>query len=198
MKKAVPLSEYEDRLVTRMGGWVPGKRVVFRGLDLHRDFADADWMDLYVYGFSGRRLTRPQLKMLESLWIYTSYPDPRLWNNRIAALAGTARSTGALGISAALAVSDGTIYGAGPGTRAIDFLFRAKRRMVNGESLLSIVKQELNKQRIIPGYGRPITGVDERIPHLMKRAAQLGFDDGVYVKLAFDIERVLQAGRWRL
>ena len=72
MEKGVKLGEYEDRLVTRMGAWFPGERVVFRGLDLHRDFADADWMELYVYSFTGRRYPRPQLEMLHTLWVISS------------------------------------------------------------------------------------------------------------------------------
>ena len=43
---------------------------------------------------------------MHALWVNTSYPDARIWNNRVAALAGSARSTGNLGVSAALAVSE--------------------------------------------------------------------------------------------
>ncbi len=198
MEKGVKLGEYEDRLVTRMGAWFPGERVVFRGLDLHRDFADADWMELYVYSFTGHRYPRIQLEMLHTLWVFTSYPDPRLWNNRVAALAGTARSTGTLGLSAALAISEATIYGRRPDIRTIDFLLHTKSRIDNGQNLASVVTKELKSRRMIPGYGRPIIGTDERIPHIMKRAKHLGFDGGTFVKLAFDIEQILLKGRWRM
>ncbi|MEE8429545.1 MAG: citryl-CoA lyase [Gammaproteobacteria bacterium] len=198
MGKGVKLSEYEDKLVTRMGAWFPGERVVFRGLDLHQDFADAEWMDLYVYSFTGRRYTKPQLEMLHTLWVFTSYPDPRLWNNRAAALAGTARSTGALGLSAALAVSDASIYGGRPCIKSIDFLVRTKKAVDNGVDLIDCIRSELRENHSVAGYGRPITGADERVPHLMKRAKHLGFDGGMFVKLAFDIEQILLEGRWRM
>ena len=56
-----------------------------------------------------------------AIWTHTSYPDARLWNNRVAALAGTARSTGTLGIAAALAVSEAKIYGGAHNLRAANF-----------------------------------------------------------------------------
>lgn len=198
MGKDVKLGEYEDRLVTRMGAWFPGERVVFRGLDLHQDFAKADWLALYVYGITGRSLTAAQLKMLHALWVYTSYPDPRLWNNRVVALAGTVRSTGSLGLSAALAVSDASIYGGRPCIKSIDFLIRTKKEVENGVNLIDCIRSKLQENHGVPGYGRPIIDVDERIPHLMKRAKHLGFDGGVFVKLAFDIEQILLEGRWRM
>jgi len=198
MEGCISLADYEDRLITRMGAWFPGERVIFRGKDLHKEFADADWMELYVYGITGRGLSAIQLKMLHSLWVYTSYPDPRLWNNRIAALAGTARSTGTLALSAALAVSEATIYGRRPDIRTINFLLQIKRHIDQGKSLGSLVTRELKTNRVIPGYGRPIIGTDERIPHIMKRAKHLGLDRGSFVRLAFDIEGILLKGRWRM
>src|SRR5882724_1198831 len=124
MKGPQLLFDHQDRLATRMGGWFPGQRVVFRGKDLHVDLKDIDWLDLYVYGITGRRFTKEQIRVLHAIWTFTSYPDPRLWNNRVAAAAGSARSTGHLAISGAIAVSEASIYGGKPVIRAIDFLLR--------------------------------------------------------------------------
>ena len=87
-------------LPTRMGQAFVGQRAVFRGHDLHADLKDMDWVELYVFGLTGRRFEPAQVRMLHALWVHTSYPDPRIWNNRVAALAGSARSTGNLGIAA--------------------------------------------------------------------------------------------------
>ena len=93
MRGPEKLLENENHWETRMGGWFPGERVVYRGQDLHVDLKDMSWMELYVYGITGRRFDEKQLKILNAIWANTSYPEPRLWNNRVAALAGTARST---------------------------------------------------------------------------------------------------------
>lgn len=191
------LLEAEDHWVTRMGAWFPGERVVFRGQDLHADLKDMSWMELYLFSITGRRFTAAQLKVLNAIWTYTSFPEPRLWNNRVAALAGTARSTGALGIAAAVAVSEASIYGRRPDIRAIDFLQRAKQRLDAGETLIEVIEEELRRYRGISGYGRPITRTDERIPPMQALLRETGIDRGAYVRLASDIEVVLHEGRWR-
>ncbi len=189
----------EDHWVTSMGAWLPGEGVVFRGKDLLRDFKDSDWMSLLLYGITGRSFTEKQVRLLESLWMLCiSYPDPRLWNNRVAALAGTARSTAALAVSAANAVSEATIYGHRPIIGAIDFLLRVQRRLEEGGDLTQLITHELKKNRRIPGYGRPVVRVDERIEPLMSRAKELGLDDGRHLKLAFAVESILLRDRWRL
>ncbi|MHB8473015.1 MAG: citrate synthase family protein [Gammaproteobacteria bacterium] len=192
------LAQHVDHWETRMGAFFLGERAVFRGKDLHTTFADAEWLDLYVFSILGRRLSAPQIKLLNAIWVYTSYPDPRLWNNRVVALGGTARSTAALSLSAALAVSEATIYGRRPDIKTMDFLRRARVQVEAGADLGAFLQDELRRHRTLGGYGRPVVGTDERLPHLLGRAEQLGIERGPYVQLAFEIERVLMVGRWRL
>lgn len=192
------LAQHVDHWETRMGAFFLGERAVFRGKDLHTTFADAEWLDLYVYSILGRRLSAPQIKLLNAIWVYTSYPDPRLWNNRVVALGGTARSTAALALSAALAVSEATIYGRRPDIKTMDFLRRTRQQVDAGADLSTLLQEELRRHRTIAGYGRPVVGTDERLPHLLRRAENLGIERGPYVELAFEIERCLMAGRWRL
>src|SRR5262245_11533061 len=111
------LAQTVGRIRSRVGAAFIGSHAVFRGKDLHADLGDAGWLDLYLFGVTGRRFSTPKLRLLEAMWTHTSYPDARIWNNRVAALAGTTRSTGNLGIAAALAVSEAKIYGQGPGYR---------------------------------------------------------------------------------
>src|SRR3569832_1250420 len=140
MKGPVELLENEGRWRTKMGAFFPGKRVVFRGKDLFTEFGHLSWMQLYLYGITGRNFTEAQGKQYEGMWVLsTSYPDPRLWNNRIGSLAGTSRTTGNLGISAAIAVSEASIYGRRPDIRAINFLLRARRLLNDGKPLNEIV-----------------------------------------------------------
>jgi len=192
------LEEQVGRLVTRMGAIFPGERAVFRGRDLHASLKDLDWMELYLFGITGRRFTQQQMKVLQAIWSYTSYPDARIWNNRVAALAGTARSTGSLGIAAGLAVSEAQIYGGGAVLRVIDFLVRARTRVDAGDDLEALVRTELAQQRGIAGYGRPIVSGDERIAPMMALVREQGLDGGPHLKLAFEVEKILLDGRWRL
>jgi hypothetical protein len=198
MNGAELLRQHQDRLLSDMGGWFPGERTVFRGKDLHTDLADFDWMELYVFGITGRRFAPEQLKVLHAIWVYTSYPDARLWNNRVAAVAGSARSTGNLSIAAAVAVSEASVYGGRPVIRCLDFFNRAIQQRELGVSIVDIIKCELDTHRAIAGYGRPIIGVDERIAPMMHLVERLGMDQRPFVRLAFEVEETLLAQRYRL
>jgi len=182
---------------TRAGKAFVGTRAVFLGHDLHRDLRDADWLDLYLLSITGRRFAAHELKLLHAMWVCTSYPDVRLWNNRVAALAGSARSTPGLGISAALGMSEATVYGGHPCVRAIDFLTTAQRRVEAGEALAEVVAGELAQRRIY-GYGRPIHATDERLPWLLGIAREQGLDGGPHLALAHGVEELLVARDARL
>ena len=186
------LEQYVGKLVTSAGAFFPGERAVFRGHDLHASLKDMDWLELYLFGITGRRFTPQQMKVLHAIWSYTSYPDARLWNNRVAALAGTARSTGSLGIAAALGVSEAQIYGGGSLTKAIAFLLKARLSVGRGEMLADVVAAALRVGYIM-GFGRPITSSDERIEPMMKLLREHGFDRGAHVQLAFSVEKILVA-----
>ncbi|MES2354067.1 MAG: citryl-CoA lyase [Pseudomonadota bacterium] len=184
------LKQYVGQLKTRMGACFPGQRAVFRGHDLHTDLRHMDWIELYVYGITGRHFSPEQLRLLHGMWVYTSYPDARIWNNRVAALAGSVRSTPALGLSAALAVSEAVIYGGQSYVRAIDFLIQARRRIQHGAKVLDIIKNEIKDRRIY-GFGRPLNSQDERNPWLMSLAKELNLDGGPHVRLAGEVEVIL-------
>ncbi|MDP2786145.1 MAG: citrate/2-methylcitrate synthase [Sulfurimicrobium sp.] len=198
MKGPQLLEQQVGRLVTSAGAFFPGERAVFRGHDLHASLKDLDWLELYLFGITGRRYTPQQMRVMQVLWCSTSYPDARLWNNRVAALAGTARSTGTLGIAAALAVSEAQIYGRGVDLRAIEFLIRARIQVDAGADLKELVRAELKRRRGIAGYGRPIVRNDERIAPVMAIVREQGLENGPHFKLAFEVEKILLAGRWRL
>lgn len=184
------LAAHAGILRTQVGACWPGTRAVFRGHDLHKDLHAADWLELYLFGITGRRFTPQQVKLLHGLWVLTSYPDARIWNNRVAALAGSSRSSPVLGLSAALAVSEARIYGGGPGLRAIDFFQRAAKATACGQALRDFIVEEL-KSRHIYGYGRPIDSCDERLPWLAGLAKEQGLDQGPHFKMAHEVETIL-------
>lgn len=187
-------------LSSRMGACFPGERAVFRGQDLHRDLSHSDWVDLFVFSITGRQHTPEQIKLLHAIWVNTSYPDARLWNNRVAALAGTTRSSGNLALSAALATSEAAIYGRQIDLAAADFFVRAERARSNGAVLSDIVRTELKHNRCIGGYGRPVArnAADERNAVVVGIAEQLGLAGGKYLRLAHSVEKILLQGRWRM
>jgi hypothetical protein len=193
------LRQNVGRVKSGAGGAFIGSHVMFRGKDLHAEFADARWMDLYLFGITGRRFSEAQLRLLETMWTYTSYPDARIWNNRVAALAGSSRSTGNLAVSAALAVSEAAIYGRGIDIRASDFLIRAQAHVGEGGELGPWVLRELAERRSLAGYGRPISSQrDERLDATLNLARSLDLADGPHLRLAHDIERILLERRLRM
>ncbi len=206
MSTSVHLHSCEHHWKTNMGAWFPGERVVLRGKDIFHDLNDYSWMKLLLYGITGKSFSDKQLELFEGIWtLCTSYPDPRLWNNQVAALAGTARSTMALGMSASIAVSEAIIYGFRPLVASQKLLHLVHHRCQHGEKLDDVVTDILatgddgrpgaGKNRTVarlPGYGRPIVHGDERIKPLMSLARRLGYDKGDLVTIAFEIEESLQ------
>ena len=173
------------------------ERVVFRGKDLHRELADWSWLELYLYGVTGRTFSHTELKILNAFWVFTSYPDPRIWNNRVASLCGTVRSTGSLGVASALAVSDAEIFGVQPMMKATLFLQSALRLVQEGVPLSEFVIAELKTYRKVSGFGRPRVRCDERIEPMLTFLEGLGYKTGKHVELAFEIESFLINSRWR-
>ncbi|MFV2061673.1 MAG: hypothetical protein ACC653_13385 [Gammaproteobacteria bacterium] len=200
MLRMKTLLQNEDNLETDLGAWFPGERVVYRGKDLFSELADLPWMGLMMYGITGKLMTDSQIKLFEGIWsLSVSYPDPRLWNNRIAALAGTAQSTASLGVAAATAVTEAKIYGGQANYGAIEFLKRAlKVYQQDNNSLGEFIDSDLKHHRVLSGYGRPLVGTDERIEPLMRLVKKLGYHNGEVLQLAFKIERYLKEQRRRL
>jgi hypothetical protein len=188
------LLEYEDHWPTELGGVsVVDGTVTFRGHDLLNALEDLSWMDLLMYGITGRRFNPAQLELFQGMWkISASYPEPRIWNNRVAALGGSARSTTGLSLGAAIAVSDASLYGQGPNIRAFDFLKRAHVARESGEALRDFVLKELKIHRTIPGYGRPVRSADERLAPTERLARRLDLWDGNYTQLALDVANTLR------
>lgn len=184
------LKSHAGHLRTGVGACWPGQRAVFRGHDLHRDLRHSDWLELYLFGITGRHFTPDEVKLLHGIWVMTSYPDTRIWNNRVAGLAGSARSTAILGLASAQAVTEARVYGAVPSLRAMDFFRRAAIAVDLGQPLRDVVEHELSSAYIF-GYGRPINSSDERLPWLTELARESGYGEGKHLKLAFAIQEFL-------
>ncbi|RZU38357.1 hypothetical protein EV700_2288 [Fluviicoccus keumensis] len=188
-----PLLDHEHVWNTRIGKAFLCERTVMRGKDLHHELGDWDWFKLYLYGITGRELADNQIRMLSYFWVATSYADPSIWPNHVAALGGSVRSTASLSCMAGLAISEASIYGRRPEKRALDFFYRTAAALDKGDTLAAVVEREIRERKTIYGYGRPLAKMDERIPHTLQKAKQLGLAEGRYLRLALDVYRYLKA-----
>lgn len=181
------LLETESHWLTRIGKAFLTERVVMRGKDLHRELGHLQWLHLYLYGILGRDPGENVVKMLNSQWVGTSYPDPSIWPNHVVALAGSVRTTPSLGLMAGLTISEASIYGRRPEVRALDFFYRAGKWCDEGGKLEEFVDHEKSLGRILYGYGRPLATTDERIAFTLEKAKEYGFSDGHYLKMALAV-----------
>lgn len=190
----------EDNWETDLGAWFAGERVVLRGKDLFTELYNESWISVWHYAITGRFFPEKGLEFWSRIWVLcTSYPEPRIWNNRIAALSGSSKSTAFLAMAGANSVSDAKFFGGHAQYAATEFIIRAKKLVDDGETIEEIVKNEIKKIRTFPpGYGRPIIKSDERIPPAIRLAKDLGLFDGPHVKLAFQIDKLLVKNRYRV
>lgn len=181
------LHEWEENWRNDLGAWIPGETVKVRNKDIFEDFRDKPWMDLFMYSLTGREFSPKQIQLLEALWVLaTSYPEPKLWNNRIGSIAGSARCSMSMGIAAGTSTSEAIVYGTRPFIRSFHFLESSYEDSRNGIDLTTLVKQRLEAPKqsasgkgrdralaTLPGFGRPITKQDERIEPLLSVARSL-------------------------
>lgn len=187
--------KHEDTIITRMGKGFLGERVVYRGKDLHHQLKDSQWLELFAYGITGREFTENELKLLNFIWVSTSYPDKAIWPNHITALAASSRSTASLALSIGMTVFEASIYGGRPLKVGIDFFQRAGKAMKIGCCIEDFVNEELKTHKVIYGYGRPIANSDERIPHVINFAKNLGFGAGLHISIALDLARYMKKSK---
>ncbi|MGI9227496.1 MAG: hypothetical protein ACR2PU_01775 [Gammaproteobacteria bacterium] len=190
------LLDAEDNFESSMGGSFPGERAVFRGRDVFGDFKNWSWIRMLFFCVVGREPTVEAEKFLNGLYCMCfNYADPRIWNNRVAALAASASSTAQLGVCSASAVSEAVIYGGPPVSQALKFLISAKCKYDSGESLKNIIEIELEKNGVVFGFGRPINKIDERIKPALDLLKELNLFDRSYVQFAVKIQEVLLSSR---
>lgn len=197
MTKSHFLDDYTHKIDTEIGGVLPGQRAIFRGKDIHHgiDALQMKWMGQLLFGVTGREYPLVEVAMLDAMFFISQYPDSRIWCNRVAALAGTTKSTPSLAVGAATAVGEATIYGRRNEIRAYSFFKRTGELLQQGCSLGECLDYQLKHHKIFPGYGRPLANADERIKPFLDYADKLGIKIGYYVNLAFSIDQeILKRG----
>ncbi len=190
--------ENRDCLRSRAGGWTVGGEAVLHGYSIHRELVSgATWIQTMLLGVTGRMFSANEARLIEAMYVVTGYPDPRLWCNRVAALAGTARCSATASLSAGIASAEARLYGRQADYFAARTIEKARKiRADDGEEALkTFVETTLKRDRAIYGFGRPLTRNEERIPPIEKLSARLGVPPGVHTDTAFRIEEILKRRR---
>lgn len=186
------LFENEDKVVTKMGRSFLSERVVYRGKDLHHELGELSWLELFAFGITGRHYSPAEVKVLNYIWLSTSYPDKSIWPNHIVALAGSYKTTPGLAMSAGIAACEANIFGGKPFRTAIDFFIRAKHCRDDKGCLQAYLEAELAAHKVIFGYGRPLASTDERVPHLIHFIRKSAFKTTQHFDIAIEIAHLLK------
>lgn len=187
------LLKAESKWESSAGGAIPGEGVRLYGHDMFEKFKNWNWLGLYFHSATGRELSENSEKFFNGLYsMCFSYPDSRIWNNGVAALAGTVRSTGQLAVCAASAVSEAEFYGGPPVMKSLDFFIRAKANFDLGMTFSEIEMSEKINHKFIFGYGRPVVSKDERVKPALALLEELDLYERPYVQFALQMENHLQ------
>ena len=185
-------------LRTSAGIVVPGKYAFMRDLDIHKDMPNWPWMKGWLFAVTGRQFSDAEVRLVEGIWLYTSYPDVRLWNNRVAAFAASARSTPSLGLAAGISSSEAYVFGRQPDFQAVSFIQRVVSRAATGVELEGLIDEELATFGRVAGYGRPLNSEDERMAPLKALARSLDLAEGPHERAVAEVGALLQRRKKRL
>lgn len=186
---------YRGKIRSRKGGWKLGQGVVSHGMDLLTDIVGHySYMQLVVLNATGRMPPRNVADWIEAAHMCLSYPDPRIWCNRIGALGGTNRTSVVAATCYGVLASDALSYGIRPLVAGVEFIKKIKAKVDSAENLHDVLIKEIKSiggKPSLMGYARPIAKGDERVPALDRVANNLGFVRGSHLTIAFQIDSFL-------
>jgi hypothetical protein len=189
--------EHRGVIRSRAGGAVIDQDRIFTyGYSLLDDLAGrVSFFQVMLLHATGRMPELHLAKWVEAAYICMGWPDPRIWCNHIGALAGTTGTSAVAATVAGLLAADSTMYGSLPLLEGVRFIIDAVAKRNKGATVEEIVREECKKhggKPIIVGYARPVTRGDRRVATLERVAADLGFEGGEHLSLAYEIQQVLQ------
>ena len=187
--------ELHGRIVSSRGGWKMGEGIQCCGYNMMEDLVgQVSYMQVVVLNATGRLPSRALADWIEATHICLSWPDPRIWCNRIGALAGTSRTSCIAGSTLGVLASESTSYGTKTLISGAEFIQHAYIKVSQGMSVDAFIDEEVKQHGGKPfftGYVRPIAKGDERIPAMELVTKNLGFSIGEHLKLAYQIEATL-------
>ncbi|MFC3851378.1 hypothetical protein ACFOSD_06305 [Salinispirillum marinum] len=187
--------QYHGRVKSKKGAWRIGKQVISHGYDVMQDMVGKfSFMQVVVLNATGRLPTPALAQWFEACHVCLSWPDPRIWCNRIGALGGSARVSTVAATCAGVMAADSRVYGIKPMIEGVQMIQRAVQEIQQGTSVEDFVMRQVEQKGGRPhlmGYARPIVKGDERIDVMRKTEQALGFSPGLHMQTALHIERVL-------
>jgi len=185
------------RIFSSRGGWFAGKGAFCLGYNINQELVGKiSYLQLVILNATGRLPEKRFSEWLGAVFMGLSWPDSRIWCNQIGAYAGTMRASIVAATAAGMMAGDSKLYAQKTLLQGVNFIQEAlgicksehcsANEIVDNES-----KRQGGKPQIV-GYARPIANGDERISPLEEYSKSLGYSVGEHLKLAYDIERVLQ------
>jgi len=185
---------------TSKGGWIIGEAVYNHGYSMMDDLVGhKTFFQVLVLNVTGRLAEKNLADWLEASFICLSWPDPRIWCNKVGTLAGTMQCSPAAAVSVGILAADSRMYASGALVAGAEFIIEAVEKKKAGLSVEEIVNAELEKKAkrsaakpVIMGYARPIATGDERVIAMERVTKTLGFEIGEHLSLAYEIDSYLQ------
>ncbi len=186
---------YRGKIKSKKGGWITGKAINSHGYDMMNDLVGKhSYMQIIMLNATGRMPSRALADWLEAAHICLSWPDPRIWCNRIGALGGSAGASVVASTCAGVLSADSMIYGIKPFKDSVAFIQKVYKATQHGENINDIINENIKKHNgklRIMGYARPVAKGDERIKAMTRVTQNLGFNIGPHLQLAFEIEEII-------
>jgi hypothetical protein len=187
--------DQRGKIKSKKGGWRMGEKIECHGLDLMEDVVGKlSYMQLVILNATGRLESKAMADWFEAVHICMSWPDPRIWCNRVGSLGGSVGANAVASVCAGVLAADSTSYGPRTIMRGIDLIVRAYTSVTSGINIEQFVADEVERKGGKPhlmGYARPVVKGDERVVVLEKNAELLGFKRGGHLELAHQIESIL-------
>jgi len=188
--------EYRGIIKTTKGGWKIGNGISIHGHSLLDELVpNCSWFQIWILSVTGKLPERRLADWTETVWSCLSYPDPRIWCNQVAALAGTSRCSPVSATSAAVMTSDAMLYASWAAKHAAKFFEDTLPLWTSGKTIEEILSSRPMNSKgcpIVPGFSRPVANGDERIPLVEKQTLRFGFEKGICLQYAYTIHHYLK------
>ncbi len=184
------------KIFSKKGGWEIGKGIVTHGYSLLEDIhGHCSMFQVMMMNVTGVLPEKRLADMLEGFCICMSWPDARIWCNKIGVFSALTKTSATAAIAAGGLAGDSKIYGPGSGITVGPFM-RLVHQKLSVEKIPVDQFAEENAYRhgklFAPGFARPLAKGDERVPAMKKMARQLKYERGEFMRAAEELENYLQ------
>lgn len=184
------------KIKSKKGGWRIGVGVESHGYDLINELVGHfSYMQVVVLNATGNMPSKSLADWIEAMHICLSWPDSRIWCNRIGALGGAVGASPISSVCSGTMAADSRVYGISPIVDGVKFIQRARHeielRNITVEKFVDSEVEKIGDKPYLMGYARPVAKGDERISAMERVSNELGFKAGPHLTLAYKIEQVL-------